>query len=310
MTTFFHAGERQIQAEAGTDTDAYEVQAAQAMSPELVEHEVAFIEGRTFSVAASVDDMGAPWASPLLSIADQQLFDVVDETTIDIRPSLAVGDELATNVAATAALGVLFFDPSKRRRAKSLGSGRVLEDGTIRYELSRYFGLCPKYIAKRSHQPGQVLTDDDNRVEQSTGLTASAIAQLRGSDTVFLASHHDGHGADATHRGGRPGFIRIRDAHTIEVPDYFGNMMFNTIGNLVLDQRLGLTDVDFVTGRTVQITGSAAVIRDVDHELHGPAERVIRLHVDRAVSTTAPIGAWTTPEPSSFSANYPGEIQP
>lgn len=310
MTAFFHTGERQIQAEAGADTDAYEAQAAQAMSPELVEHEVAFIEGRTFSVAASVDDTGAPWASPLLSVTDHQLFDVVDSTTIDVRPFLAVGDELVANVADNAALGVLFFEPSKRRRAKSLGNGRVLDDGTIRYELSRYFGLCPKYIAKRTHEPGDELADHDARVERSTVLTASAIAQLQSSDTVFLASHHDGHGADATHRGGQPGFLRIRDAQTIEIPDYFGNMMFNTIGNLVLDQRLGITDVDFVTGRTVQITGTAEVTRDVDTELHGPAERVIRLHVDRTVHTTAPVGQWTTPEPSTFSSHYPGDTQP
>ena len=83
------------------------------------------------------------------------------------------------------------------------------------------------------------------------------MALVRDADTYFIASsvppsrleRSAAHGVDVSHRGGKPGFVRVdRDADgvdTLTVPDFSGNNMFNTLGNLSVYPRAGLLFVDF-----------------------------------------------------------------
>jgi hypothetical protein len=48
-----------------------------------------------------------------------------------------------------------------------------------------------------------------------------------------MASFHPRGGADASHRGGRPGSVRVLDEGRLAFADYPGNNMFNTLGNLI-----------------------------------------------------------------------------
>ena len=142
----FHEGEAQLQAESGVDTARFDAMAERAMQPELNQSEAMFVLQRTFSVAASIDTDGRPWASPLVG-AMGELFSIHDATTIRIASRRVEGDPLFDNIAATGSMGVLFFNPSNRRRAKSLGQGQVEADGSITYRMTRLFGLCPKYLS-------------------------------------------------------------------------------------------------------------------------------------------------------------------
>jgi hypothetical protein len=54
--------------------------------------------------------------------------------------------------------------------------------------------------------------------------------------------------------------VRVRDERTLEFPDYPGNNMFNTLGNLVVHPRAGLLFVDFERGDLLQLTGSARIL--------------------------------------------------
>ncbi|MEM9519087.1 MAG: pyridoxamine 5'-phosphate oxidase family protein [Actinomycetota bacterium] len=289
----FHPGEVAVQAEWGTDTDAYEAQSRQMMRPEINPHERVFISGLTFSAAASVDADGRPWASTLFA-ADTPLFTVDSATSLTISPALGVGEPLVDSVRASGALGVLFFDPLTRRRAKSIGHATT--DGhTFRYDMTRLFGLCPKYIYARSHEPAPkapngVAVTSDRLGDDDQTLLAQA-------DTAFLASFSP-HGADVTHRGGPPGFIEIVDANTLEIPDYFGNGMFNTLGNLRLDDRLALTATDFTTGRTVHMTGHA-VARATGKASPEP-ERSITVTVEEIRVSWNSVGRWTDHGPSRY----------
>ena len=78
------------------------------------------------------------------------------------------------------------------------------------------------------------------------------------SDTFFLGTTHPEFGNDASHRGGPAGFVRA-DAHTVSWPDFPGNNMFNSLGNLAVDPAAALLFIDFPTGRTLQVSGEAAV---------------------------------------------------
>jgi uncharacterized protein len=296
----FHEGEAQMQGDAGIDTAAFDAAVNQSYVPDLKPNEVEFVTNLTFGVATSMDSDGRPWTSPLFG-ARRQLFNVESPTTVRVRPVVSDGDPLLANVGSTRELGVLYFDPSQRRRAKSLGSGSVLPDGSIRYEMTRNFGLCPKYIFKRSHEHIEHSNRSDMPNTTDVRLSDTDQQQLARADTVFVGSFHDGHGADASHRGGPPGFVDVADETTVRIPDYPGNDMFNTLGNLQLNPRLSLLSVDFSTGRTIQLTGIATIDR-------APADaqelRTLTLSIAEVQVTWAHVGTWHDLEP------YPRYPQP
>ena len=67
---------------------------------------------------------------------------------------------------------------------------------------------------------------------------------------------------------------------TLQFPDYAGNNMFNTLGNLAIDPHAGLLFVDFELGDTLQITGEARVLWDDESRAaFAGAERVVEMRV-------------------------------
>jgi predicted pyridoxine 5'-phosphate oxidase superfamily flavin-nucleotide-binding protein len=113
------------------------------------------------------------------------------------------------------------------------------------------------------------------------GATRSLLGQ---ADTAFVATRAPEHGADVAHRGGNPGFLRVVDDTTIVWPDYQGNAMFNTLGNLQLDPSCGLTVVSPDDGTTLHLSGRGEVLWDLDDLPAFPgAQRVVALHVQASV---------------------------
>src|SRR6266487_5838449 len=82
------------------------------------------------------------------------------------------------------------------------------------------------------------------------------------ADTFFIGSVHEQAGMDCSHRGGNPGFVRVKDELRVVFADYSGNNMFQTLGNLSLDSRAALIFLDFETGGTLQASGRAKIIWD------------------------------------------------
>ena len=126
---------------------------------------------------------------------------------------------------------------------------------------------------------------------RDTRLSERQQAWLRAADTFFLVSANPGEGVDASHRGGRPGFIRVEGQRLIW-PDYAGNAMFNTLGNIETYPRAGVTVPDFATGATLHLTGRATIDWSQERaaEFAG-AERVVTLDVDAIVELAATLPA-------------------
>src|SRR5690606_10919591 len=80
---------------------------------------------------------------------------------------------------------------------------------------------------------------------QPAELPEEAIQMIIRSDTMLIATVHPKRGADSSHRGGRPGFVRIVDKDKIVWPDYEGKGMYQTLGNALVHPNVGLTFVDF-----------------------------------------------------------------
>ncbi len=67
-------------------------------------------------------------------------------------------------------------------------------------------------------------------------------------------------------------------------PDYVGNMMFNTLGNIAANPQVGLLFLDFDTGSTLQLTGEANIIWDAAKiAKYRGAERLLSFRIDQVL---------------------------
>ena len=175
-------------------------------------------------------------------------------------------------------------------------NGRARPDGAggLEIEAREVYANCPKYIHPRAATLPEPAPATDRR--WSNGLTPTQAQWLSSVDTLFIATRHLTAGADVSHRGGDPGFVQVADPGHVLIPDYPGNTMFNTLGNIAADGRAGLLVVDFTTGRLLQLTGRSTISWDADlvAGFRG-AERVVTLELE-AVEESAPAGPRLIPE--------------
>jgi uncharacterized protein len=123
------------------------------------------------------------------------------------------------------------------------------------------------------------------RATHGLALTPAQAARLAAADTLFLASRHPAAGADVSHRGGAPGFVVVAAPDRLLIPDYAGNTMFTTLGNLAAHPEAGLLLVDFERGDTLQLTGRATIDWDPAARTEMPgAERVVEFRVEEVVA--------------------------
>jgi predicted pyridoxine 5'-phosphate oxidase superfamily flavin-nucleotide-binding protein len=167
-------------------------------------------------------------------------------------------------------------------RMKVKGRCEIRRQGRLLIHAERVYSQCRKYIQAR------VLTDDspqpvaEGEVIRSESLTAGQQERIAQADTFFIASYHPETGADAAHRGGNPGFVEVTSPTTLAFPNYWGNLMFNTLGNISLDPHAGLLFPDFATGTTLQITGTAEVVWDKEKMADFPgANQLVEYKVNR-----------------------------
>ena len=128
-------------------------------------------------------------------------------------------------------------------------------------------------------------------------LTSSQRAWIENADTFFIASGYRGEGEsptfgmDASHRGGDRGFVGVLSDTRLRFPDYAGNNHYNTIGNLVLDPRVGFLFVDFESGGLLQLTGTALIDWDSDELRDFPgARRLVTFDIEEIVELPAAVG--------------------
>ena len=211
-----------------------------------------------------------------------------DPATLHIAVLPDAGDPAAKALAADREIGILGIDLSTRRRNRANGRIQSIEAGGITVAVNQSFGNCPQYIQKRvvassRAEPAEVVSTP---VESFDHVDEAAQAAIERADTFFVASRSRAgrgaaYGADISHRGGRPGFVRV-DGDVLTIPDFRGNRYFNTLGNLVAEPRASLLFVDFETGDLLQLQGSAQVDwKAAAVEQIAGAERLWRFHVAR-----------------------------
>jgi len=207
--------------------------------------------------------------------------------TIAARP--LAGDPLAENLALGAPLGLLGIELETRRRNRMNGVVTALGDDGFTVEVGQSFGNCPQYIQLRQAESARVAVPRAAEPETAI-LSVDAVSLVRRADTLFIATAAPGartgdpnRGVDISHRGGKPGFVRVTrqdGASLLTLPDFRGNFMFNTFGNLALEPRAGLLFIDFDSGDLLSLTGSAEVIWDgPELAAFAGAQRLLRFRV-------------------------------
>ena len=67
---------------------------------------------------------------------------------------------------------------------------------------------------------------------------------------------------DCSYKGGLPGFVRVIDDRTLAFPDYDGNGMYRSLGNVTINPSVGLLFMDFERPRRLRVNGNAIVSAD------------------------------------------------
>lgn len=279
MSSVYHPGELEVQTRAGVRDMAERIGRSIGATIPLAARE--FLRSQPMAVIGTLDAAGRLWAS--LVTGELGFMQAVDERTVRIHTSPVPGDPLGDNLTVNRPIGLLVIDFAARRRMRVNGTLELHADGAMYIRTEQVYANCPKYIQARAWERRK-QTGDVPGVQRGGGLTGKQRQWIAAADTFFLASSHPEAGVDASHRGGNPGFVRVTKEGSLVWPDYPGNNLFQTLGNIAANPRTGLLFIDFDGGGTLQLTGRARIVWNAEaaREFAG-AERVVEFDVDGVV---------------------------
>lgn len=287
----FHEGEHELQERAGERELADRNGAVLGTS--LHPRAIPFLaEQRMIAIGTAGED-GHPSASLLFGPAGFVTAPDEETVVLDLAAVPRTADEIWSRLRASAPIGLLAIDLSTRRRYRMNGTILGASRDEVIVGVREAYPNCPKYIQKRVL--GELALEKASaESREGTALGDAERALIAASDTFFLASGH-ARGLDVSHRGGPPGFV-LADGDRLRVPDYPGNGMFNTLGNLLADPRAGLVFLDLDRSVALQVRGAAEIFVDAE-----------RRHWDLRIERwrSFPLGVrtrWSAPEPSPFLA--------
>lgn len=288
----FHAGEQQVQRRVGV-RDQIERAGRNMIREHLPDQHRALFEALPLLVVGSMDAAGKVWAS-LLS-GEPGFIRSPSPETLRVRAEPAPGDPLLGQLRVGAPLGLLGIQLETRRRNRANGHIVSREPDGFSVRIEQSFGNCKQYIQAREPRYDSSLVGKGAAPSTEGSFLSERARRLLGrTDTFFIATAsasalraEPGEGVDVSHRGGRAGFVRVEDraqATRLTSPDFRGNFMFNTIGNLEVNPHAGIVCADFQTGDVLQLTGTAAVIWDsAELDSFEGADRLLTFQVDSGV---------------------------
>jgi predicted pyridoxine 5'-phosphate oxidase superfamily flavin-nucleotide-binding protein len=284
LTGVFHEGEMALQREVGVAERSARL-GARGIRDHLLEQQRDFFAELPFLIVGSIDERGQPAASlvcgpPGFAVAP-------DETTLRVNARRLRGDPLLANLRDGAPLGILGIQPHTRRRNRVNGNVVASSSDGFSLAVRQSFGNCPKYI-----QPRELVYQEPAAARAPSvqeGLDERARAIVANADTFFIASAHPeaigsalpSRGVDVSHRGGPVGFSRFASASVLTTPDYQGNGLFNTLGNVRLQPAVGLLFIDFASGDVLSLEARAE-LRVTPAEAESEPSRSVHFAVGRS----------------------------
>ena len=125
---------------------------------------------------------------------------------------------------------------------------------------------------------GRKVADALEKHRKHLEFTAEDKQFIEGLPFFFLATSH-GDTVDCSIKSGHPGFVRVVNDNQIEWPDYDGNRMYRSLGNLLVNPNVGILFVRFDGESTrLRVSGKAEIIEEPERFEHLPgAQRLIRV---------------------------------
>jgi hypothetical protein len=292
----FHEGELLVQDRAGVRGEARRV--GQMLRVVIRPDARPWLAERPFIVVAAEAASGAVWVS-ILAGPPGFAHSSEDGTQLDVSIRPAPGDPIAGLISTGTSVGVLAIDFAARRRYRVNGTVRPDRTG-ISLDVREAFGNCPKYIHAYTPLPDGPLSPEAPRT--SDRLDDHQRRWIEQAETLFLGTSHPDAGADASHRGGAPGFVRVTGPRQLVWGDYSGNRLFQSLGNTAVHPPAGLLFLEPETGSTLQLTGTLEIDWSPEAAASIPgAERILRFSIEQLVERTGAIPLrWARGQASPF----------
>jgi predicted pyridoxine 5'-phosphate oxidase superfamily flavin-nucleotide-binding protein len=122
-----------------------------------------------------------------------------------------------------------------------------------------------------------------------TAFTADDKAYIESAEYFFIATADAQGRPDCSFKGGPPGFVRVTGEAELAFPDYDGNGMFKSLGNLLVNPDVGLLFIAMHgKPKRLRVNGTASVRRDdplLEHTLG--AQLMVRVRA-RAIFPNCP----------------------
>ncbi|KAI4156436.1 MAG: hypothetical protein L6R39_001107 [Caloplaca ligustica] len=263
----------------------------------------------------TLDDKGRPWTTLLggkagfarpLGHSVMGIRTMVDPSYDPVINSLLAsndGDESVEQADKYRAVSALTIDLATRSRYKlagsmvagalgqlgdASGSGQEHQasptEAQIVIKIERSLGNCPKYINKKQIIP---TIPEPALVSGTLPLSAEAIELLAKADLFFVTSSYDGSSMGTNNRGGPRGFVRVMQndfsGTTLVYPEYSGNRLYQTLGNLCVFPKVGIVVPDFDTGNVLYTTGTTEIVLGRDCAAILPRSNLaVKVHLEKA----------------------------
>ena len=231
-----------------------------------------FFIGLKYIFLGTIDNLGRPHAS--IITGKTGFISTPDPKRLVIKTGARQAKPALTDLKIGQNIAILGLDLSNRRRNRMHGIIETLDPESLTIHVKQSYGNCPKYISLREIIEDVPPSFDRQRPAETIShkaLTPRAIDLIQNADTFFIASYLQNtsdvtsaayQGADISHRGGHIGFVSVDSDTQITIPDYSGNYLFNTLGNLLLNPKAALLFLDFETGDQLHLQGHATLIDD------------------------------------------------
>jgi predicted pyridoxine 5'-phosphate oxidase superfamily flavin-nucleotide-binding protein len=276
----FHDGEIAVQERAGVRDIANDV--GEGIIDFVPPDAAQFLARRQMVVLSTVDRRARVWASVVTG--QPGFIEIAGDRALRIAGRVSSGDPLLQNLAAEGHIALFAPDFVASRRVRVNGRG-VIKSGAIYVKTDQVYGNCRRYMQERM-LAGDRQPEPNNVVAHGNALSGAQQDQISRADTFFIATDHPDSGADVSHKGGNPGFVKVIDERRLSFPDYNGNRMFNTLGNIAVNPHAGLLFIDFDSGRTLQLSGAASIDwNPARAKAFAGAERVVDFELDETIDT-------------------------
>ena len=260
----------------------------------------------------TLDAQGRPWATILggeVPLAQQ-----VAPSVLGIRGMVSCGvdpvvrevfggrddGEVVRSEGAGRMISGLTIDLEKRTRVKLYGrmiAGACSRMGEAEAEaeaavgniqlvvkIEQSLGNCPKYLNQKRIRP---VVPEPKVLSEEAKLGQEALDLIESVDMFFLATADHDKDMDSNHRGGPPGFVRVEKNHEDETvliwPEYSGNNLYQTLGNLLETPKAGIVFPNFETGDVLFVTGDTEVLVGKEAADALPRSNLaVKLHVKAA----------------------------